>query len=672
MANEPLTKKDKEKILRRAQDEYAHALKYRHKREDSWNDIDDLYYGNKRESLVTRANVHIPKMQGTIETFLSKVDQSPYINYGHKKTAERPQANRMNSLISDQRKNDDWDLIDTAGKKEGALYGRTIFKKYSTSENGFTDYFSLVDSIDALIDPLAGGLKPYQEAQYCGEDNIIKSVYEMKDKEKYDQEAVKAITHALESDDEVDNEYNSHRNRRSALGLSDAVLINDESVRLVEWYTTYHGERVYILFSPGFNKAVRCEKLKEVLGFDHFPFASWAPFLRAHEFWTPGLADLLIEPNRVQNIILSQLLDNNAYLNYGMKVYDKSKILNPEHLTPRPGGRVPVNGNPRDAVMNLDQPSIQNGVQMYRMVEDIFAQETGMTGQTKGMPNSKRMSATEFSGLLDEVADRFFTANKTYKHAMRRIAKLYHAGVEAHMTKPKKVQLLGARSGSQEEEIKGDKVSVDDGFNIVVDTGPQAESNDNMLRDRFAEFFNAAIESGIPNKEFLIEKFAQVMGLEPDEIDRMMSEEEDSNWQILSEAEQENEVLLRKEIEPNRAATAAHIQRHLDFARTTSDLTDEQRERIVKHARSEVEFARKNMQLESRRLMQQKRRNAIQEGGTPMGANSNQGASPQQQAQQQAPLPQPPEPAGPAQNAPAKSVPEQVRMDAIRSAPPNA
>ena len=76
-----IKKEKQEEIIRQCIEEYDHALEYREKRETDWLSIDELYYGKKKKSLVTRANIHVPKMQGTIETFLSKIDDSPFIRY---------------------------------------------------------------------------------------------------------------------------------------------------------------------------------------------------------------------------------------------------------------------------------------------------------------------------------------------------------------------------------------------------------------------------------------------------------------------------------------------------------------------------------------------------------------------------------------------------------------
>ena len=605
MAKQKLKDDDKTKLLLQCSKEYEHGLEYRHKREQDWQTIDELYYGKKKKSIVSRANIHVPKMQGTIDTFLAKVDDAPYIEFEGQEEGDRPGAARLNSMLRADSEAGDWELIDLLGKKEAALYGRTVTKKFATSENGFTDHHELIDVLDFVIDPLAGGIFPFKFANHCGQDNIIRSVNDLDDKEIYDQKEVGQMVKELHSDSDKDNKFRSLFNRRSALNLSDAVYISEESVRLVEWYTRFQGERYYVLFSPEHHRAVRIGTMKEVFGYAELPFSSWAPFPRAHEFWTPGIGELIKEPNIVQNIILSQMLDNNAYRNYGMVFYDVTKITNPAELVPRPGGKIAVNGSPSDAVKERTFPPLEQGLSMYRLLDSIFAAETGITPNAKGMPNSKRMSATEFAGLLDEVADRFFTANRTYKHHLRRIAKLYHLGLQQNMTKERSVRVLGAKGY---EWKKADIRDVNREFDIRISSGAEKESQKQLTRDRFREYRTANAQNPRLNQQFLDEKEARLMGFEDGEIERLMNPDMEGDWEILAEAAAENEELLSGEVEVNRGATSGHIQKHLDFARTTQSLKAEQIARILSHANAEMDYAVKNEEVRAKAKIDEMRK----------------------------------------------------------------
>ncbi len=596
-----LSQEEQARCVNQASEEYEFALKYRQKREPEWRTVDDLYYGKKKKSLITRANIHVPKMQGTIETFVSKIDDPPHISFGATKEAEKPNAEKKTALLHRDLNQGDWELKDILAKKEAALYGRTQFKKYSTSEDGFTDHLEVVDCLDFVIDPLAGGLDPMKKANFMGQDNIVKSKYEMiTQPDLYDKQAVIDLAKSLQSDNAVDNRYNSLAQRRLSLNLSQAVFITEDSIKLVEWYTTYKGKRYYMLFDPTCKVAVRFSLLTDLFSDNEFPFASWAPFARASEYWTPGLGELIKEPNIIQNILLNQMLDNTAYRNYGMKAYDVNKVTNPAELKPQPMGKIAVDGNPNDAIKDITFPDIQLALQMYNSVENIFDKETGITNEAKGVPNTKRMSATEFNGLLDSVASRFTTANKTYSACLKRLAKLYSDGLDDNMTRSTRVRVLGDRGyewiDATPEELKGT-------FDILISSGLLDEASNGVLRQQFTEYLKVARTNPRLNQQFLDEKEARMLGLDEDEVQRLLNPELEGDWELIAEAAAENEVLLKKEVAPNPAATPGHIERHLDFARSTAQLDPEVRARIILHAKSEVEIAKANTVLKSSKII---------------------------------------------------------------------
>ena len=60
------TKEIIDKLVDQSSREYDHCLKYRNQREAAWTAVDDMYFGNKKKSLVSRANVHLPVLQGNV------------------------------------------------------------------------------------------------------------------------------------------------------------------------------------------------------------------------------------------------------------------------------------------------------------------------------------------------------------------------------------------------------------------------------------------------------------------------------------------------------------------------------------------------------------------------------------------------------------------------------
>lgn len=590
-----------ENLVTQSCKERKHALEYRNLRQPKWAKTDELYFGNKRKSLVSRANVHLPILNGAIETLLSKTDEMPDLSFDPTTQADRPKTQDANSLLRIDMDLNDWESIDVYGKKECYMYGRAIEKKYSSTTNGdFTDHRDLVACIDFLIDPNAGGLKPFEKGRFCGHENIIKTKFELEDKDLYDQKAVKEIVSKIESDAKADDPHRSHQKRKQAQGLQNFAYVSDDAVNLTEWYTTYQGVRYYILFSPYAKKAIRVEKLKDLFSDDEFPFSSWAAFALEGEFWSPAPAELFHDINYAQNILSSQLMDNAAFRNYGMKAFDKTKIPNPNQLDPRPQGRIAVNGNPNEAVMDIKFPSIGENLQLMNWLSVRFDTDTGVTQQAKGVPTSKRMSATEFNGLLDQVADRVLTYNKQYTAHYRRLARLYLTGLKDNLTRKRRISVLGAQ-GVTNSFVNKDSLDFQSDVLIKVSLKDQADAQ--KTRDEQLAFFNNNRQTQGLNTKFMAEKEAELVGFSQDEVARLTNPQLEGSWRVVAEAHQENERLLTKAHEPNPAASTQHVEVHLDFLKSNSDLTDAQRKRIIKHAEAEIAIADENARLSVTRYL---------------------------------------------------------------------
>lgn len=622
-----------EKITAQICLERDHALKYRRMREPKWEKTNDLNYGNKKKSLVSRANIHLPILHGAIETLLSKIDGSPLVYYKPTVSADKPKADFLKHSIELDSNLGHWDTTDLYAKKEALMYGRAIEKKFAYTQNGkFKDVRELVLCIDFWIDPMAGGLDPFAKAMYCGQDNIIRTKEQLSDKKMYDQTAVKELATIIQSDSRADSENRSHATKKSAQHLDRFAYVSDEALNLSEGFTTYEGKRYYVFFSPAAKRAVRIELLKEMSAYDEFPYSSWAAFTDPEEFWSMAPAELFHDINYVQNILVSQLLDNSAQRNYGMKAYDQTKITSPKFLDPTPMGRVPVTGNPNEAIMDITFPSIGENLQLLTWLGTRTDADTGVTQNTRGVPNSKRMSAAEFTGLIDQVADRIFTHNRLYRFHYERLCRLYAYGVWQYMTKDRRIEVQGAM-GITNVFKNGSALKFTSDFLVQVQLEKEQERD--KEREEQLAFIQRSRQNQALNQKFLDEKEAELLNFTEDEIRRMTTQLPDSDWRSASEAHQENEELIRRTVEPNQAATMSHVQVHLDFVRYSKDLTDEQRERVLEHSGAEQEIAQRNMELTVSRLLQQKNAQDVQQ--LPMQPE----AMPSQPSQPPMPMPQP-------------------------------
>lgn len=602
------TSDQKSRILTQVLEERKHALEYRQRRELKWRKTDDLYYGNKRPSLFTRANIHLPVLHGAVENLLSKIDGAPSGRYISPESADALKIDFLQKSLKLDSQINDWDSLDTYSKKEAVMYGRSIEKKFAFREDGkFKDVRELVMCIDFLIDPLAGGLDPFRKARFCGQDNIIRTEFELKNSKKYKPEDVAAVLTKIQSDSRANSRNNEHTYRKSAQKLDQFAYVSDDAVNLTEWVTTFEGEKVYVFFSPAAQLAIEICPLSEKTKYDEFPYSSWAAFADPEEFWSLAPAELFHDINYAQNVSVSQLLDNSAQRNYGMKAYDTSKITSPAFLDPKPGGRIPVNGNPNDAILDITFPSIGENLQLLNWFGSTVNSNTGNNDSARGIPHSKRMSAAEFEGLVDQVADRVFTHNRQYLSHYKRLLILYAYGVWEFMEEDRSIEVDGVM-GVNKIYMSGSKASLEGDFSVEVKLEETQESQ--RIREERLAFIQRSRENPRMNQRFLDELEAQSLDFTDDEIARLTTTLPDDTWRSVAEASKENEELLKKKVEPNKAATLAHVQRHLDAARYVSGLTDSQRTRIVEHAQSEIPIAEANLKLSVSRALQEQ--NAVE------------------------------------------------------------
>lgn len=131
-----IPKQKRDKIVAQALQELIFARRYKQGKVTNWQKNEDLYYGKKATPLESRANVDLGRMQEFVHTWLSKIDNPLTFKFAKKKESQLKRVARMNALRLSDQQSDDWDIKDIAGKKQAAIYGRSVFWYYADSVNG--------------------------------------------------------------------------------------------------------------------------------------------------------------------------------------------------------------------------------------------------------------------------------------------------------------------------------------------------------------------------------------------------------------------------------------------------------------------------------------------------------------------------------------------------------
>jgi hypothetical protein len=591
-----------------ALNEIAFSRKHKKKRLERWKKIDEMYEGVKPESKEERANVELAKMQEFVHTLLSKVDTPLIFKYSKKKNSDLMRAERANALRRVDANEGDWDMKDLIGKKQGIMYGRAIYSYHAENTDGvYQSVLENVDVRDFLIDPAAGGLE-MENAMYMGRANVIITRQDLEEGAKsgvYRKDIVKQLL-AEGGNSQDDNEEQLHKDDLAQLveGERDKEIGHEDKYKFYEWWTTYKGERYYLVMTTGGHVA-RCERWKELSSKGYFPFWSWAAYPSLTEFWTPSYCDYVREIFMAQAVSINQMLDNAEQINKPQKAIDVNAIVDETELKYKKNGviRLRSGENINNVFKIVETPSINTPLEVYQALETIGEKSSGVNAAAKGMAEEDKV--TIYKGNLQNMNDRFNLFNKSYTHGYKRMAKLYYEGIVDKLTKKVAIELTGP-DGVQIEEITNKDIQPRGRcFNIIVESSNSELEVSHLEKQAKEAYLLSVMQDPTVNHEKVLRLRAELANIAEEEIEELFDLEGTGDARLMAEAERDIETILDGKTPPkNYHANLAYKKRFVDYMQTNSEyLDDEQFAELESYIRSLDEIIIMNMQ---RKAMEQR------------------------------------------------------------------
>lgn len=575
-----INKLTRDAIAAQCIDEISFARNARRPRLAKWWANEDLYYSNKKVTSDERTNVNLNEAQGFVQTFLAKINVPFNFKFVKGEEADLKAAQVTNAIKDKDHKIGKWNFKALVARVQLIIYGRYIFEYHADSINGYKSHLSNVDVYQFLIDPSCGGLD-IEKAFYLGRGNILK------DKKAIKEGIKSGIYLRTEGNELISSTGNitaqtqediDSGNRWVTLTTNDRVIERPDQWKFWEWYTTYEGERYYVLITEDGGKAIRIEKLEDIFKSGKWPFFTAAAYPDLTEFWTPSPLDGVREAIMAKAVSINQMLDNGEAINRPMKAFDVDAIKNPALLKYRKDGLIPVKAGTdiNKAVQFFPTAPIQTAIQVYDKLSEIIDINSGVTNDTKGMSTTKQVGIYE--GNQAAVADRFSLISDSEADAQQRFAELYLAGIDEHMNTKMAVEMIGIE-GVEFAEITRKDLKRKSNFDIIVMTAGQEETAQNQDKRNKLTFLSAKgnDQSGIYNKKVLGEMEATIAGFNYDEIKYMLDTKTEGTSELMAEcAEDIQEMLSGKYIEVNDMANTAYQQKMKDYMR-------DEKEYMMKH-----------------------------------------------------------------------------------------
>lgn len=592
-----MTDEKKNLLLTQVAEEITHARAHKAGKITSWNKNEDMYYAKKEKKEDARANVELGRMQEFVHTLLSKIDDPLLFEFEKRKPSQLRRVARLNSLRLYDRDRDDWDMKDIVGKKQAIIYGRAIYSYSASSLNGYESHLENVDVYDFLVDPTAGGID-LERANYLGRYGVIKTRQELetivngRKKSKYEKSWIRGLLDGTGNSYEMTEEQRNKENREAAIykGRRKSYMTEEDKFVFWEWYTTFEGERYYVLFTEHGNQAIRVVPLMEMFESNLWPFWSYAAFPDLTEFWTPSYCDYVREIFMAQSVSINQMIDNAEQINKPMKVVDSSAIPDKSQLKYRKNGYIDVKGgvNPQQALRIIETPSIETPIKVYTVLEGIQERASGITAAAAGVEDTQGR-ATIYEGNVQNVSDRFGLFNKSYKHGHKRFGHLYEWGAREHLTKKVAVEILGPDGMDIEMINRNDIFRRGDKFGIIVNSTNAEMAISEAKKRGQAAYFSSLLNNAAANQKELIQALGNVTGVEQDTVRRILDVTDVGDTDIMAEASRDVEDLLDgKEVTPNRRANTVYKQyivNYMDdhFPGRTNGMDSEQFDRLARY-----------------------------------------------------------------------------------------
>jgi hypothetical protein len=550
--------------------ELVFARTFKQGKVKNWQKNEDMYYGKKTATTESRANVDLGRMQEFVHTLLSKVNEPLIFKFQKRKEAQLKRVQILNSLVQIDKEKDNWDIKDMVAKKQCILYGRAIYSYTAADPKGYIPSLSNVDVYDFLIDPSAGGID-MERAFYLGRYGVIKTRQEleegMKSGEYLKDETKELLTGVGNNTETLQSETDKRiRTRAQNTTSTDKELQNNDKFKFWEWFTTYKGDRYYVLINTA-GRAIKIIKLTDMFESGLWPFWSYAAFPDLTEFWTPSFADYVREMFMVQNVSINQMLDNAEAINKPQKVINVGALEDLSQLKYRRDGNIFTKGDfdANKVIQTLNVPSINTPIEVFNTLEAIQEKASGVTAGSKGVEETSGRLGI-YQGNQIAAADRFRLFNRSYSFGTQRFAKLYEYGVRENLTKRVAVQLVGPNGVEVKDVRRTDIFKKGDDYGVLVEASNQEMAVTLQETQEKLKFLASQAMNPIINPKKSIEIQAKVAGFSPEDIRELLDTSEFGNSELMSEADRDIESLLAGEIiKPNAWANNAYKQRMVDY-----------------------------------------------------------------------------------------------------------
>lgn len=612
--------KTRDVLAKQALKEIDYSYRYKKARMSSWNKNEDMMnpdrtspsvvspYGSStfQQAGDTRAQVPLYKMHGFVHTILSKIDSPLTFKYVKGESADLKKSKLMNAIKDKDSKTGRWNFKDLMGKRDAAIYGRTIYLYLTRNDKGiYKSLLNLIDPKDFLIDPDVGGLCTEEEdgsgvekASYLGWWNTKLTRAQLTKGIKDGIYYKKVVEDLLEggSNSATKTQQDIDKDNRKINGAPRERFKSDNQFIFYTWITTDEEDnRYYLVLTPS-GDCIRCEPWKDIRKSERYPIWTWAAFPDPREFWTPSYCDFARGIFMAQEKSINQSLDNSEQINRPQTAVNVDYVRNLAQVRYRKDGYIEIEGNidVNKVLQTRQTPPIQGPFMVYDKLETIVEAESGVTADVKGASDEDTLGIYE--GNLMQAGDRFGLLNKSYAEGYYRFAVLHKEGVMQDLKKKMAVQIIGPMGLEIEMVSSRDLKPFQNDYDILVESS-LAEAQSNLADSKNKLTFLGSYKGDQTiNQKVLFETQATIAGVDDDTVKRLLDTGDYNAIEVVAQADEAFQLIIEGHKAPlYKDANTAFLQRLHDLSdKYDHELTTEQHGAVFAYIEQIAPIVEKN------------------------------------------------------------------------------
>lgn len=537
-----LSTRDFSSLIEQIQSEYNVAWWFIKPKWDEWALRLKLYNNQKRDKDAVGDNTLFNIFQTVLASLYADQLQAAFIP---RESGDEETAENLDVTAEYDHEEMEKDMLDYEWDFEAMFFGRGLACFMEFDRDAMVPVPEIWHVMTVLRDPAAtsvnGNKKGKGRARFLGRE-VRMTKDEMEELDVYfnykDLKADGTSTKSL-----VDENM---RIMAEAAGLSDvskfSTLKGDNaSMRLVEWFTMWKGQRVFVTLADDMKRVVRFE----VLDSKDIPIIDRAIYPMPNSWDGVSIPDLVEDKQRGRAVATNLALKGVKAGLHPMYLYDQNRIKNRADLNFEFNKFVGVNGNPNGAVVPMQKDGVKQDVQWILETLSANAELATATPDIKQGARPQEGGTATRDALVDKGSDtRYSLSAKVFGWSEKRFWKQWYRLYKDHFTDgidEKSVRITGALGAKWRPFTRENLIAATDP-DVKIESRIISEArraNDLRTFQSYMQYLAAAPNA---NLLFALRYMGKLSGLKKDIIDRLLPP-------TIEElrAEEENELLRNNE-----------------------------------------------------------------------------------------------------------------------------